>query len=149
MGSLSDKNNINPELWGPHFWNTLHLTTFAYPDNPNDADKLAYKNFYLSFGGALPCYNCSISCLNYTNGCDINSALMNRDSLIKWGFNLHNIVNEKLGKKYTVGYEKWKTNYVSSLDTVSRKSERFNLIVMIMSLVVIILLVIIVFKMHT
>jgi hypothetical protein len=92
---LSGKTNISPKIWGPFFWKTFHLSTFGYPNNPNDLDKQTYKLFYETFMKILPCNKCSIDSQKMLNE-DLIKALESRDDLIKWGHDFHNKVNTKL-----------------------------------------------------
>lgn len=98
---LSGKKNINPTVWGPIFWDTLHFTAFGYPNDPNEMDKQVYKNFIINYVKVLPCDKCSTDANNYINlisDFEWNKILKSRDSLIKWTWDFHNYVNEKLGK---------------------------------------------------
>ena len=146
---LSGKNSINPELWGPYFWNVIHLTSFGYPTNPNDEDKQTYRNFYLNLGNILPCGSCSNSCIefmeeskNHTNGCNLNidHALESRESLIKWGFDFHNVVNEKLGKVYPKTFEDFNENYIPNLKNSNGKCKIMEYSIMFLILIIIALL---------
>ena len=99
---LSEKNNITPTLWGSYFWNTIHFASFGYPTNPTPSDKDAYRDFYVSIGKVLPCDACSMSySLKVSNDMDsLTEGLKNRESLINWAYDIHNWVNNKLGKTY-------------------------------------------------
>jgi hypothetical protein len=92
---LSGKTNINPKIWGPFFWKTFHLSTFGYPQEPNDLDKKTYKLFYETFMKVLPCDKCSINSQKISIE-DLTEGLESRDALVKWGFNFHNKVNTKI-----------------------------------------------------
>ena len=88
---------MDPAIWGPHFWFVLHLVSFHYPDNPNQKHKDAYKSFYNSIQGVLPCQNCrrhSKLFKSYPIEPHIDSKL----DLIRWVNQIHNFVNAKLGK---------------------------------------------------
>ena len=95
---LSKKNNINPKIWGPYFWDVFHMTAFGYPDNPNEYDKKAYEIFYFNFAKILPCTVCSEDSREMNNKVNWNKILESRDNLIKWTYDYHDIVNKKLGK---------------------------------------------------
>jgi len=144
--SLSGKNNIDPTLWGPHFWKVIHLTSFGYPTNPAQSDIDAYKNFYMSLGGVLPCDTCSNSCLEFMKDAEkhtcetnIDDALVSRDSLIKWGYDFHNIVNKKLGKKYTVPFEYFKINFIRNTESGNSRDRKLEILVMILIIIIIFL----------
>ena len=38
---------MDPNIWGPQLWFSLHIITFNYPNTPNNTDKQTYKNFLL------------------------------------------------------------------------------------------------------
>jgi len=98
---LSGKRNLNPTVWGPTFWDTLHFTAFGYPNNPNTLDKETYKNFILNYVKILPCDKCSNDANNHASmisDFEWNKILTDRDSLIKWTWDFHDSVNKKLGK---------------------------------------------------
>ena len=94
-----EKANINPEIWGPHFWETFHLSTIGYPENPTNAHIFSYKRFYTSFMEVLPCEKCSHSAIEIISTSKLEEGLKSRKNLILWGYNFHNLVNIKLGKK--------------------------------------------------
>tara|TARA_Y100000389_G_scaffold203307_1_gene251338 strand:- start:16813 stop:17268 length:456 start_codon:yes stop_codon:yes gene_type:complete len=99
---LSGKKNINPNVWGPIFWDTLHFTAFGYPNDPNKIDKDSYKNFVINYVKVLPCDKCSSDANDYINlisDFEWNKILNDRDSFIKWTWDFHDYVNKKLGKK--------------------------------------------------
>jgi|TARA_B100000902_G_scaffold142536_1_gene140126 hypothetical protein len=98
---LSGKRNINPNVWGPTFWDTLHFTAFGYPNNPNEIDKDSYKHFIISYVKILPCDRCSVDAYNHVSmisDFEWNKILKDRDSLIKWTWDFHDSVNKKLNK---------------------------------------------------
>ena len=109
---LSGKSNINPLIWGPHFWQVFHFTAFGYPENPNEADKEVYKQFYINFLKILPCNACVDSSQEILNVNDINNAVISKQELIKWTYNFHNKVNIKLGKK-SPSFENFVSNFTS------------------------------------
>ena len=98
---LSGKRNINPNVWGPIFWDTLHFTAFGFPSNPNDNDKKVYKNFILNYAKILPCDKCSNDATEYMNmmsDFEWSKILKDRDSFINWTWSFHDYVNSKLDK---------------------------------------------------
>lgn len=91
-------NNTPTSVWGPHFWYVIHITAFNYPKQPNDYHKMSYRNFYESIGNVLPCLKCQQHYRTYLSKYPIAPFLDNRDMLVKWAIDLHNIVNKSLGK---------------------------------------------------
>ncbi len=92
--------NIDPKLWGKHFWATAHYITISYPNNPTDEEKQNVKTFFDSLTVLLPCANCRS---HYLNNLKINpltnNILNSKYKLIEWLVNLHNEVNGRTGKK--------------------------------------------------
>tara|TARA_Y100000389_G_C17385510_1_gene476789 strand:- start:728 stop:1195 length:468 start_codon:yes stop_codon:yes gene_type:complete len=89
---------MDPAVWGPHFWFVLHLVSFHYPENPNQKHKDAYKSFYYSIQGILPCQNCRRHYQNYLSHYPIEPHIDSKLDLIRWVNQIHNFVNAKLGK---------------------------------------------------
>ena len=96
--TLSGKSNINPKIWGPYIWKTIHFVAHGYPKNPNDEDKKVYHDFYENLMKVLPCDKCSISSQDLFKISRIKSHLDSKDELIKWAYNFHDSVNNKLNK---------------------------------------------------
>ena len=109
---LSGKSNLNPIIWGPKFWEVFHFTAFGYPENPNEIDKEAYKQFYINFLKVLPCDVCVKSSPEILNVNDLDKALVSRTTLIKWTYDFHDKVNVKLGKK-SPSFENFVSDFTS------------------------------------
>ena len=90
--------HIPPEIWGPIFWGTMHITSLAYPDDPTYAEKRAAKDFFNALGFLLPCPVCRDHFREILKGMPIETWLDNRTKLTEWVFTAHNAVNKKLGK---------------------------------------------------
>ena len=94
---------MKPEVWGPHFWFVLHTISFNYPTDPSDFQKTAYRQFFTDLKDVLPCEKCRRHYQTYLSSYPITPHLDSRASLIKWVIQVHNFVNENLGKRiYTV-----------------------------------------------
>ena len=46
MDKDTKKTNLITNIWGPHFWVTLHSISFSYPQNPSEKDKHDYMIFF-------------------------------------------------------------------------------------------------------
>ena len=90
--------HLPPEVWGPIFWSTIHITALAYPDAPSYAEKKAAKEFYNSFSLLLPCPVCRTHYTEVLKAMPVDSFLDKKASLIEWTLNVHNQVNKQLGK---------------------------------------------------
>jgi len=94
-----DNKVIGPDTWGPVVWHALHYITLGYPDNPTSDKKEKYKQFFTLLSDVLPCSVCAKHFEeNLVNMPLDDKALENKESLIKWLIDFHNIVNEKNNK---------------------------------------------------
>tara|TARA_B100000085_G_C18417131_1_gene461093 strand:- start:385 stop:822 length:438 start_codon:yes stop_codon:yes gene_type:complete len=96
--SLSGKSNVNPQIWGPYFWETIHFTAYGYPENPTDIDKKTYHDFYENMMKILPCDKCTQSAQELFQKLNIDNFLNSKNDLIKWTYLFHKGVNDKLNK---------------------------------------------------
>jgi hypothetical protein len=94
-----------PTKWGNCGWKFIHSITLNYPENPTNDDKDNYVNFFYSLIYILPCDSCGNNLKNHYKKLPLDEkSLTNRYTLVKWGIDLHNIVNQSIGKK-TLSYE--------------------------------------------
>jgi len=105
----SKTNGLITKIWGPHFWETLHIISFGYPLEPTDEHKKNYKDFYVAVRNVLPCKYCRESYTKFVlEDADtklLDSDLKSRDTLTRWVYKLHNRVNTKIGMDYKVTYD--------------------------------------------
>jgi hypothetical protein len=94
--------HIPPEVWGPFFWQTIHITALGYPSEPTYAHKKAAKEFFESLQLLIPCPTCRDHYQSHLEKNPITPYLDRRSDLFRWTIILHNEVNVMLGKrKYT------------------------------------------------
>ena len=89
---------MNPKFWGPPGWTFLHSITMNYSKNPSEIDKQIYYNFFKSLEKVLPCERCAYNYSLNLQKLPLESALENRDKLVRWLINIHNEVNKETGK---------------------------------------------------
>ena len=98
MSSQSNRRmNIKPQLWGPIMWALLHSIAESMPDELNNNEQKAMKDFFSSLPMVLPCQKCRSHLLaTYEQGYfpNVQSRETIRDDLFK----LHNKVSRDLGK---------------------------------------------------
>ena len=87
-----------PSVWGPFFWHTIHIVALGYSKNPTYTDKKCAKEFYESLAFLLPCSICREHYKGYLQEKPISTFLDSRTDLIKWTIQIHNKVNQMLGK---------------------------------------------------
>ena len=94
--------SMPPDVWGPIFWNTMHIVSLGYPVAPTDAEKAGAKAFFESLAIVLPCPICRDHYAQQlkesaTNG-SLEEAVQSKGQLIYWVWDIHNKVNTMLGK---------------------------------------------------
>jgi len=105
--SLPRGFNLDLDLWGRPFWQVMHSVTFRYPVEPTDEHKQRIIMLFSSLPTFLPCGTCSVhfyQTLRETHPLD-EAAVSSRDSLSRWMVDVHNAVNQRLGKA-TVDYDR-------------------------------------------
>ena len=100
----TNKNNgMMTKVWGPPGWMFLHTVTYGYPyeidhNNHDHIIRKEYmKTFFKSVGNVLPCKYCRESYNNFIKQLPIDNHLNSRKDLVKWLYDIHNKVNDKLG----------------------------------------------------
>jgi len=110
-------NGLITKIWGPPSWESFHAIQFGYPIKPTEQEKKDYLIYFMFLGKVLPCIFCRRSYQEFTADdgcCSLNMAVMeSRETLTKWGWCLHNRVNDKLGVDYGTTYEELCYKYES------------------------------------
>lgn len=136
---------MNPKIWGKHAWNFLHFVTLGYPINPSEEDKQNYYEFLSQLRYVLPCAKCRHNYVDHLIKHPLTEhSLATRDNLVKWGIDLHNMVNANTGKpvlSYSEAFESiQKLSQPQTSDTSS-----FNWVYFILLLIILILIGILVY----
>lgn len=91
--------NIDPAIWGPNLWRSLHSITFAYPNNPTNNIKQSTLSFFSTLGQLLPCEKCRLNYSQHLRTHPLTDhVLSSRDLLMNWLIDIHNEINMLLGK---------------------------------------------------
>lgn len=91
---------ISRDIWGSHFWNTIHFVALGLPHNPEASDKQAYKSFYTNLVHIIPCQECADHLReNFSKLPNIDDYLNSPRELFNWTVQLHNVVNKMLGRR--------------------------------------------------
>jgi hypothetical protein len=85
-----------PDVWGPIFWDAMHIVSLAYPVKPTDADKAGARAFFESLASVIPCPICREHYSAKLKESPI--ALDSKGELIYWVWDIHNQVNTMLNK---------------------------------------------------
>ena len=89
---------MNPEVWGPHFWFTLHTMSMTYPIHPNTVTKKKYYEFITNLPIFLPNSDIGNHFAKLLDEYPVEPYLSSRISFIKWIHFIHNKINVSLGK---------------------------------------------------
>jgi predicted PurR-regulated permease PerM len=89
---------MHPCIWGPSGWKFLHSITLNYSDNPTEKEKQDIINFFQTLPAVLPCDACAEHLTQHYTKYPIKNSINSRDELVKWLFDIHNEVNQSLGK---------------------------------------------------
>ena len=99
-------------VWGPGMWHYLHTMSFNYPVNPTKKDKEHYSKFMLQLKHVLPCGKCRKNLKNNYKKLPLSMKHMkNRAMFSKYVFDLHELINNMLGKKSGLSYENIRERY--------------------------------------
>ena len=109
-------NGLITSIWGPPSWESFHAFTFGYPIQPTPEQQADYLAYFRLFGKVMPCVYCRESYTRFITEpatlLDTNT-MRSRETLTRWGFELHNAVNRKLGVDYGDTYEELCYKYES------------------------------------
>ena len=99
MPSLAKNNlQLDPNIWGPHYWFFLHTLVMTYPHHPNAVTKKKYYEFIQNLPLFLPVEEISGEFSKLIDKYPVTPYLDNRDSFVRWMHFIHNKINEKLEK---------------------------------------------------
>ena len=89
---------LAPDAWGPSVWASIHILCYAAPDELTPAHQQQYIAFFKALPYLLPCSSCSVHLLEHYQSLPVESSVSGRAALFAWSVQLHNAVNELLGK---------------------------------------------------
>ena len=111
--------NLNPEIWGPHYWFFLHTIAISYPIYPNSVTKKKYYEFISNLPLFIPVEYIANQFSKLLDKYPITPYLDSRDSFIRWMHFIHNKINANLEKPklslhefYVKYYEKYNSKDV-------------------------------------
>lgn len=112
----NENNGLITKIWGPAAWKYLHSVAFGYPVKPDDKQKKDYMEFFMLVGHTMPCGACRESYREFIKTKDTildMKVMLNRETLTRWLFRVHNRVNVKLKHEYGLKYDNVKDRYES------------------------------------
>ena len=96
---------MNPDVWGPPFWFTLHTISMKYPLHPNTVTKKKYYEFITNLPLFLPHPEIGNHFAVLLDEYPVEPYLSSRMSFIRWVHFIHNKINGYLGKKELTFYD--------------------------------------------
>ena len=107
--------NLDPKIWGPHYWFFLHTIAMSYPIHPNAVTKKKYYDFVQNIPLFIPVESMSGEFSKLLDQYPVQPYLDNKESFIRWMWFIHNKINLKLEKPqislndfYVKYYEEYK-----------------------------------------
>ena len=89
---------MGPSVWGPIFWKTMHIVSLGYSNFPTETEQQAAIHFFESLQYMIPCPICKEHYKHNLELMPVKDAIKNKQTLIRWMYNMHNAVNKQLGK---------------------------------------------------
>ena len=90
---------MDTKFWGPSGWKLLHYMTESFPDRPSETQKANMITFFNVLGEVLPCKYCRISFKEYIALKPVEKAVVSKEKLCRWMYDIHNMVSAKLRKQ--------------------------------------------------
>jgi hypothetical protein len=112
MKDYNSNDGMLTTVWGPGMWHYLHTMSFNYPAHPTAENKKHYRDFILSLVNVLPCGKCRKNLVKNFKKLPLKMEDMeSRETFSKYVFNLHEVVNNMLGKKSGLTYDMVRERY--------------------------------------
>lgn len=132
--------DLDPAIWGPHYWFVLHTISLCYPLYPNDITKKKYYEFIQNLPLMMPIEKIGNNFSLLLDKYPVTPYLDSRESFQKWVHFIHNKVNEQLSLPqltFSEAIDKYYHNYKPK-DLLKReklrKKEKYIFIVFIILL---------------
>lgn len=128
--------SIDPKIWGASGWVFLHSIVLAYPNQPNEKDKINMKKFFNSVPDILPCEECRVNMKKHMIELPLNDKVLeSKFALAEWINKLNDMVN----KLVAVKKKKAKKESVEDAVDVPMKKNPFTNIVIVMLCILLVL----------
>lgn len=105
---------LDPSIWGPHYWFVLHTIALCYPSHPNDTTKKKYYEFIQNLPLMLPSQKIGNNFSIILDKFPVTPYLDSRESFQKWVHFIHNKINEQLNipqLSFSESIDKYYHNY--------------------------------------
>lgn len=119
--------NLNPKIWGPHYWFFLHTLAMCYPNYPNEITKKKYYDFIQNLPMFIPIDQIASHFSVLLDKYPVQPYLDNRESFIRWLWFIHNKINQKL-EKPTISLNEFYIKYYEEYKSSDKKMlEYYNM----------------------
>lgn len=109
---FSSNNGFQVAVWGPSAWHLLHTKSFNYPVHPTEDQKQFYRTDVENMQNTLPCGTCRTNLIENMRKLPLlDKHLRSRAAFSKYVYDLHETVNEMLGKPSGLSYEQVRARY--------------------------------------
>lgn len=98
LRQLYAKETISKETWAHPMWFVIHYTSYHCKSIITESWKIAFIALMSTLQTVLPCGACRQHIKENLPANNINNYFINKQEIYRWTFELHNIVNEMLGK---------------------------------------------------
>jgi len=109
-----DPEELDPTIWGPHYWFFLTTLAMGYPNTPNSVTKRKYYEFISNLPIFIPNPELGNKFSHLLDRYPVSPYLDNRDSFLRWVHFIHNKINHLLGKEeisFTAALENYLAEY--------------------------------------
>ena len=108
----SSNDGMLTTIWGPTQWHCLHTMSFNYPTSPTYQEKIKYRNYILHLPFVLPCGKCRKNLrTNFKKMPLLMKHMKSRDTFSRYIYDLHELVNDMLGKESGLSYTQVRDRY--------------------------------------
>lgn len=89
---------MNSSIWGDHLWKSMFFIAYGYQFNKTarSIKDPQYVSFFKSIGNVMPCKACRESYNDFFTLLDIDKYIHAKHGLLKFVYNLKDMVNRKL-----------------------------------------------------
>jgi hypothetical protein len=126
---------MDPKLWGPHTWKTLHALAIEADRRKTTGE---FQQFMKSLSSLLPCEACRGHMESY-----LAMNPVPNENVFVYSVQFHNHVNKRLGKRevsYEEALEMWHTSACSKCEPEKQNENYFPLGILVLSIIILICL---------
>ena len=116
--------NLDPKIWGPHYWFFLHTIAMSYPIHPNAVTKKKYYDFVQNIPLFIPVESMSGEFSKLLDKYPVQPYLDNKESFIRWMWFIHNKINVKL-EKPQISLNDFYVNYYEEYKPINEKMSEY------------------------